>query len=143
MKKFLSLVILTACCSQVFAQTPTPTSSPTGTATPSACQNLQACIDTAVPTVVSGCAASNTSCNTEGNTDKYAVSAGQLAQRAIALKKCKDKKNRFACNVCYQAAKLPLQVRFKVNIFKGLLANAVSLIEQERKATCLNVSRKN
>ena len=123
------------------AQTPEPTATVAATATvtvtstPSACANLQTCVDNAVPTVIASCGASNPGC-TSAKTEKYAVSAGQLARRAVDTRKCKDKKVRAACNVCYQVAELPLRLRFQGDLFKGLLAHTVTLIEQERKATC-------
>ena len=131
--RILSVITMTILTTSVaFSQTVTPTA----TATPSACQSLQTCVDQGVTSTVSSCVASNPNCETKGNTDKYAISAGELAKRSIANSKCSTRKNKGTCNLCYNIAKVPLQARFKGNLFKGLLAQAVSIVEQERKTVC-------
>jgi len=113
-------------------------------ATPSACSTVRSCITTGVPQTMTSCLAATPACTLE-TPDKFGVTAQQLADRAIAKAKCSTKTTRRKCNVCYAAAKLPLQYRFKFDLFHGLLGQAVSLIEIERKAVCpaLPVSEQN
>ena len=141
-KLFALSAALTFSATLAFADDPpTPTASPTATATaaatatPSACQSRQSCVNAAVPTAVASCVADTPICS-DTNSDKLAVTAGELARRAIDKKKCTNRNNKFRCNVCYQNAKLPLQLRFKYDLFHGLLANSVKLIEAERKSVC-------
>lgn len=135
MKKFQTLIASLFFASFAFAQTPTPVATATGTATPTACQSLQVCVDSAVTSNLTSCASSNPTC-TFKSIDKFAVSAKQIARRTIDNGRCTKRTIKGACNACYNIAKIPLRIRFRGDIFRGLLAHAVTLIEQERKSFC-------
>jgi hypothetical protein len=142
MKQIQLIIFSTLLAGAAFAQTPTPTSTPvataTGTATPTACESLQVCVDHDVTSALSSCSTSNPTC-TFKTADKFAVSAKQVARRAIDNNRCTKKTKRGACNVCYNISKIPLTIRFKGDIFHGLLAHATTLIEQERKSFCTSL----
>jgi hypothetical protein len=124
---FLLCTIFSA--STVFALTPTPTP------TPSACQNLQACVSSGVSATLTSCIADNSAC-TFKKPGKFAVSASDLSERSIVSSKCRNKTKKSACNLCYNLAKIPLKSRYDGSLFHGLLAQAVSIIESERKSRC-------
>lgn len=100
------------------------------------CTEVQGCVDSAVSSVAASCIASlGTNCAID-NGDKFAITAGQLARRAIDAQRCANRKTKGGCNACYQLAKVPLTVRVKFNLFKGMLAQSISLIDRERKEVC-------
>lgn len=129
LKGIFSLFLVT----NVFAQTPAPT------ATPLACTKVQNCVDTKVAEALSSCSSAEPTCTLNSNTDRYGVSAGVLARRAIDIKDCKSKTKRGACKACYSIAKIPLLTRFNVKLFDGMLAHTVKLIEDEKKAVCTSL----
>jgi hypothetical protein len=106
-----------------------------------ACQSVQTCVDAGVDTALSSCTTATPECDlnsfpTNKTSDRFAASAGDIADRAIELKKCETKTKKFACNACYKSAQAPLKNRFFGKLFHGLLAEAVLLIEAERKEVC-------
>lgn len=109
-------------------------SSASATPTPTACESLAACVNAAVPTAVASCAGQHTSCTDK--TTKFAASAGEIAERAIAIRGCSKFKTVSACNNCYRRAKNVLRFKYDQRIFKGLLAQAVEQIEDKRQVTC-------
>ena len=139
----------------LLAQTPTPTATPeptltatptavqTATPTPLACAQLQSCLDAAVATAATACRTSNPGCTLKPKTltDPYVVTASQVADRSIRTTRhagriCLKQTTRIACNRCYRNAKNPLQLRFDGDLFHGLLARAVTLIEARRVLEC-------
>jgi hypothetical protein len=137
LRSFLVLVCFCAIALPAFAAD-SPTPAPT--ATPSACDTLQDCVDAAVPVVVTTCTASNPLCEVT-NADKFALTAGQVAERAIVWKRCRDKKRRGGCNACYNIAKSKLQNRYQVILFHNLLAHAVSIITAEQRSFCPTLNK--
>lgn len=129
---------------------------PTATPTPSACAAVQQCIDLEVADGIVGCLNQSTECNAK-NPAKFAVSATEIATRAITIAGCnsfssasskssddrkgKKGKSKGACNLCFQKAKLPLQSRYDGSLFHGLLGNAVSIVEQTRRSVCNSLSK--
>lgn len=126
----------------VATATATPSGSATATPTPSACQSLQACVDSSVDQAVASCAASNPNCPSVTD-DRFAVTATQLANRAINKFKCTDRKRRSNCNLCYAKAKSVLRMRYDLALFHGIGANAVAIIEGRRKVQCLALTNGN
>lgn len=140
--RFLAIFLVALIFASVaYAQTPTPTATvtvtatPTQTATPSACENVQSCVDTGVSAERIGCTGSNPTC-TYKKIGRFAVSATELAERAVLRKNCRNRVRKVGCNACYALAKEPLKSRYDGTLFHGLLANAVSIIEKERKSRC-------
>ncbi|NDC39410.1 MAG: hypothetical protein EBZ48_15450 [Proteobacteria bacterium] len=120
---------------------PTPTVAPTSTPTPTACELSQICIDAAVPTAVASCNSSN-SCTPPANSpyepeDRFAISAGTLAARAIASTQggCATKTLKAACNRCYTEAGKRLKNKYDGPLFHGLLARAAGIVAT-KKARC-------
>lgn len=114
---------------------------PAHAAYPEGCAELQACVDDGVSSTLASCQTSNPTCDlnqfaTNRTSDRFGVSSGAVADRAIELRNCASRTTKRACNACYQAAKAPLKNRFFGRLFRGMLANAIQLIEAERKATC-------
>ncbi len=112
---------------------------------PEGCSDLQGCVDTAVPTILLTCQSSNPTCdltqfNGNQTLERFAATSGEIADRALELKNCSEKTTRQSCNACYRSAKAPLRNRFFGKIFHGLLANAIQLIEEQRKEVCLALS---
>lgn len=127
---FLSLIACLVLAPSAFADYPT------------GCSALQDCVDTGAPTLLSTCQSSNPTCdltqfNGNQTLERFAATSGEIADRALELKNCASKTTKGACNACYQSAKAPLRNRFFGKIFHGLLANAIQLIEEQRKAVCL------
>lgn len=109
------------------------------------CQVVATCTQATVPTEAAACVAATPTCENRGQDDRFAVTATQLAQRAISIPQCDTKTftRRQACNACYQAAKVPLQHRYKTKLFHGLLATAASIVDDERQTRCLSLPRGN
>lgn len=105
-----------------------------------ACVPAQDAVDNGIADLISDAVEGAAGCSPAGTygEDKFAISAGQLADRAIAKRNCmnKDFSKRKSCNGCFQSAKALLRIRFDGDLFHGLLANAVSLIEAQRLEKC-------
>lgn len=117
--------------------TPTAAVTPTSVPTPAVCLDVQACVDQGVSQLVNSCKAASSSCSQVPTV--FAVSATELADRAVADARCGRQtvsRKRARCNACYKAAKAPLQARFGGKLFKGLLAQAVRIIETKRVVAC-------
>ena len=110
---------------------------PSRSITPSACAAAQSCVDTAITSVVDTCVV-ETGCSPASNfgQDPFALSAGTLAARALALKHCETKTSRLACNFCYEAAIQPLRIRFDQQLLHGLFANAVLIVKEQKRSIC-------
>jgi hypothetical protein len=105
------------------------------------CLALQQCVDTALPTSLLTCQTSNPTCDLNSfssnkTLERFAVTSGEVADRAIEIEKCSTTTTKESCNRCYQKAKKPLAKRYYGKLFRGLLGNATSLIEAERKSKC-------
>jgi len=102
-----------------------------------ACLQLQSCVDQAVGVAVTSCVTANPSCDA-GDTDRFAVAAGVLAQRAISIPGCdtKTSPSKAACIRCYRDAKLPLKARLDLKLFHHLLAHAAELVTAQEMAQC-------
>ena len=148
MKRFanrflISLVVVaSAGVGPVVAQSvdPTPTVFPTATAQPKGplCPTTQACVSQQVPQVLQSCFAADPSCTLK-SSDRFALTAEDLANRAIDARNCTDSKfltSKKKCNVCYQRAKKPLSVRAAGFLFRGLVAQAVKVVEAKRVEAC-------
>lgn len=123
------------CLSTVFAQTETPSASPTAKPTVALCQDVQSCVDSGLDSLVASCqAAATTACTRSAAS--FALTAGQVAERALSDAKCSLAKTKQACNACYTRAKAPLQARYGFKLFQGLMGNAVLVVENERRTTC-------
>ena len=105
------------------------------------CESIQSCVDTNVPAVVETCKSAELSC-TEESGYLYAT-ATELADRAWSSRACSSRevtsKRRGACNACYHSAKALFSVRFKFDVFQGLLGHAVQILEDRRKEACLSL----
>jgi hypothetical protein len=101
------------------------------------CQTVQACVADQVPQIVSSCAQTTPTCISKSN-DRFALTADVLADRAVKRLKCDTKtfKTTRACNICFETAKLPLKSRYNGILFHGMLATAVSIVEDTRKEIC-------
>jgi hypothetical protein len=129
--------------------TSAPTASATVTVTPGTpvptvapCASVQSYIETQVPAVVTASASSFPACTVK--PERFVVTAGQLATRALALRRCDQPsalRSRLACSLCYERAKNPLRVRYKGELFRGLLSTAVKAIEEQKKAVCRAIAR--
>lgn len=116
--------------------TPTTPPTPTVTPTPTGCGPMYSCINLAVPTAIADCLSAHDGC-VVARRDSLAVTAQQLASRAVLAGKCSRKKTRAACTLCYTRAKKLLRSPYDRTIFRGLLAKAIGIIEAERKAACV------
>lgn len=110
-----------------------------------ACIPAQDAVDNGLPDLISDSVSNAAGCAPAGEygQDIFAVSSGQIADRAIAKRKCMTKTftKRGACNGCFKSAKALLKIRFSGDLFHGVLANAVSLIEDQREATCSSLTQ--
>ena len=102
------------------------------------CRAVQDCVDASIPAAQSACVAASPGCDNRGNDERFSVTASQLADRAIALKHCDavSFERRGVCNACYVSAKAPLESRYRLSLFRGLLGTATSIIEDRRKSSC-------
>lgn len=116
---------------------PSPTASPTASPTPSACAAAQTCVDTALISSVNTCVV-DAGCTpqTKFNQDPFALSAGVLAARALALRHCDKAVHRIGCNFCYESAIAPLRIRYDGQLYHGLNANAAKIIREQKKTVC-------
>lgn len=110
-----------------------------------ACIAMSDCIDNGVPTEAQSCQTANPDCTVTAKygLDSYAVTAGELADRATRLKGCGTKtfKTRGACNACFSTAEVPLELRTDGSLFHGILARAIGIMESARKAKCSKISK--
>ena len=148
MKKFAKFLLITlsflasAGIGPVAVQSedPTPTVTPTATARPKGplCSATQACVDQQVPQIVQSCLAADTACTLEGS-GRFAMTAEDLANRAIDAENCNKARfltSKRKCNLCYQTAKKPLSTRAAGVLFRGLIGQAVRVIEAKRVEIC-------
>jgi hypothetical protein len=126
------LIALALACSSL----PAPALALDPTPVPAACNTLAACVDSGVFSAINNCVDNSLGC-VVNSRDSLAISANQLAARAVTVNKCAETTKRKRCNACYREAKLPLKSRYDQKLFHGLLARAGALIEQERLARCL------
>lgn len=122
------------------AQEATPTAVPTSTAIPAGviCPTVQSCVTEQVPAVLQSCLAADPAC-TLRQPYRFALTAADLATRAIEARKCTDPiflQSKIQCNACYRAAKRPLSVRAAGALFRGLIGQSVRIVEQKRKEVC-------
>lgn len=120
----------------------TPVPTVTATPTPGVCSDVQACVDMAVPQLVNSCKAASSSCSR--SSTQFALTATELADRAIAYARCNREKvasRKSLCNTCYRVAKAPLRARYKGDLFKGILGQAVRIVELKRVAVCGSSSK--
>lgn len=107
------------------------------------CSSAQSCVDAALPAVVDACKNSDSTC--EKDTGYLYATATQLADRAWSSRACSSREStskfRGPCNACYRSAKTIFSVRFKFDVFHGLLAHASQILEARRKEICLSLPR--
>ena len=120
MQKIFALYLSLLTVSISLGQEPSPSASVSPTI--GLCQDAQACVDQAISGVLISCLAASPSC-TRGAA-AFALTAGQLADRALADAGCSTSASKQACNLCYAHAKAPLQKRFDFKLFQGFLGNA-------------------
>jgi hypothetical protein len=144
----IGLALAIAVCGVAVAEevTPTPTAIPTVTSTPRgpSCPSVQSCVSEQVPAVMQSCLAVDQSC-TPKRPDRFALTASDLAARAIEAKKCTDPislQSKIQCNACYRAAKRPLSVRRAGVLFHGLIAQSLKIVEQRRIEACSSLTNK-
>ncbi len=124
---------------------PTPTPTPTATAQPKGplCPATQACVSQQVPQVLQSCFAADASCTLK-QSDRFALTAEDLANRAIASRNCTESEfltSKKKCNFCYQRAKKPLSLRASGVLFRGLVAQAVKIVEAKRVEACSGLKK--
>jgi hypothetical protein len=104
---------------------------------PASCQALQTCVDNGVGAAVTTCVTQNPTCDAS-NSDKFALAAGVLAERAIAIVGCNTQTfpSKVACLRCYRRARLPLKLRLDLRLFHGLLGHAAQLVTAQGVAQC-------
>ena len=130
------LLILLVSAGSAGAQeaTPTPTPAPENF---QSCLPVQDCVTNGLAPLVDGCYTSNPAC-TSANHDKNAVTADEIAQRAISARKCDTRTftRRSSCGQCYRAAALPLRFRYDGALFHGILAYATKIIQSTMHEKC-------
>ncbi len=123
---------------------PTPTPTPTATAQPKGplCPATQACVSQQVSQVLQSCFAADASCTLK-QSDRFALTAEDLANRAIASRNCTAElvTSKRQCNSCYQRAKKPLSLRASGVLFRGLVAQAVKIVEAKRVEACSGLKK--
>ena len=119
-------------CLAAAATKATPTPAPTPQA---ACYQMQDCVDQAVSPIASACRA-GVECNRDN--DKFVITAGELAQRAIDHWKCDTKvfKTRGLCIRCYNKAKSAVRDRMGAFLFRGFMSFANWNIENSKDTRC-------
>lgn len=135
----------------VSTPTPTPSSNtpiPTPTANPEIgggiCPTTQSCITTSLASAITSCRANNPGCFLGSDRrpviprdSMFALSTQTLAERAVLLRKCREKTTKKSCDECYVKAKDMLRPK-KVNLsaYRGMFANAVKMVEAEQASAC-------
>lgn len=101
------------------------------------CLAVQDCVDNELPITVNTCVEQHTSCSAE-NSDRFALSAGVLADRALALKDCETRQfsSKKRCLACFGNATRPLRHRYDGSLFHGLLGNATRQIQYRGVTYC-------
>ena len=101
------------------------------------CVATQDCVDNALPVTVDSCLSQHPECSGE-NSDRFALSAGVLADRAIAIKGCESKQfsSKKRCLACFANATRPLRHRYDSSLFHGLLGTATRLVKNRGITYC-------
>lgn len=142
--KQLVIALVLGISNAAVAQEATPTATPTATPNPKgvACPAVQSCVAEQVPQTVQACFTADPSCTLKEPL-RFALTATELATRAIEARKCTDPlflQSKIQCNACYRAAKRPLSVRAAGVLFKGLIGQSVKIVEQKRVEACSSLS---
>ena len=106
------------------------------------CVAAQDCVDNGLPLTVNSCLEQNPTCSGE-KSDRFALSAGVLADRAIALKNCESKQfsSQKRCLACFTKATRPLRSRYDGSLFHGLLGTATRLVQYRWVTYCSSVGK--
>jgi len=125
----LLVMLVAAVAPHAAARAQTPPSAP--------CLARQTCVDAGVQAATTTCVAQNPTC-TDTNTDRLAIAAGVLADRAVSLVGCNTETfpTQLACRRCYRRARAPLKLRLDGKLFHGLLAHAAELVAAQQVAQC-------
>lgn len=108
---------------------------PTPTPTPSTgdCAALRACLSTSIDAAMNSCQQTANAC--AQSSDSLVITPEALAQRAIDGAHCAGR-TKSACRRCYQhAAKLAARGK-DAELFHGLLAQAIALIQAAGQTAC-------
>ena len=131
--------VFICCCGLVSAnaasaQTATPTPNPENF---QSCLPVEDCITNGLTPAIDSCYSASPAC-VSTNHDKTAVTADQVADRAIAKRGCDTRTFTYKgqCNQCYRNAALPLRFRYDGTLFHGLLAYATKIIENAKHVKC-------
>jgi hypothetical protein len=103
-----------------------------------ACIQVQSCVDAGVVTGIEACRATSPGC--AATSASLAISAGQLAEGAIAQLRCMSAaatKNRSRCEACYRRAAAVIRPRRRMSaIARGLMKRAHELVELRSASVC-------
>lgn len=117
------------------------------------CLSVQNSVDASVPAAVATALADTTvnpggACKTETKAkysinDRLAVTAGELADRALSQKNCEQKTftRRAHCTTCFNRDIAPLLKDFDGKIFHGIVAQAASIAKARKDAKCAKVPK--
>jgi hypothetical protein len=100
-----------------------------------ACVPVDTCVDAGTGSLLTGCLAPAPSCDAT-NPDRFGLSSGTLATRAVGRLGCDTTSTKKSCTQCYRRAARPLKLRLDGELFHGMLAHAARIIATQAAARC-------